>query len=30
MAETIGVEGFMTKPFSNTEVVQAVRRLARG
>ena len=30
MAEQIGVEGFMTKPFSNTDVVQAVRRLARG
>ena len=30
MAERIGVDGFMTKPFSNTDVVQAVRRLARG
>ena len=30
LAEEIGVEGFMTKPFSNTEVVEAVRRLARG
>ena len=30
MAEELGVEGFMTKPFSNTEVVQAVRRLAGG
>lgn len=28
MAESLGVEGFMTKPFSNTEVVQAVQRLA--
>ena len=28
MAERLGVEGFMTKPFSNTEVVQAVQRLA--
>ena len=27
--EAIGAEGFMTKPFSNTEVVNAVRRLAR-
>lgn len=27
--EAIGVEGFMTKPFSNTEVVAAVHRLAR-
>lgn len=25
-AEEIGVEGFMTKPFSNREVVEAVRR----
>lgn len=30
MAEQLGVEGFMTKPFSNTEVVEAVRRLAGG
>jgi DNA-binding response OmpR family regulator len=30
MAEQIGVDGFMTKPFSNTDVVQAVRRLVRG
>jgi len=30
MAEQIGVEGFMTKPFSNTDVLEAVRRLARG
>jgi DNA-binding response OmpR family regulator len=29
LAEEIGVEGFMTKPFSNTDVVEAVRRLAR-
>ena len=29
LAEQFGVEGFMTKPFSNTEVVAAVRRLAR-
>lgn len=29
LAEQIGVEGFMTKPFSNTDVVEAVRRLAR-
>ncbi|HUJ87041.1 MAG TPA: response regulator [Burkholderiales bacterium] len=29
LAEQIGVEGFMTKPFSNTEVVEAVRRLGR-
>jgi CheY-like chemotaxis protein len=28
MAESLGVAGFMTKPFSNTEVVQAVQRLA--
>lgn len=28
LVEQIGVEGFMTKPFSNTEVVDAVRRLA--
>ncbi len=30
LAEEIGVEAFMTKPFSNTDVVDAVRRLARG
>jgi DNA-binding response OmpR family regulator len=29
MAEQIGVEGFMTKPFSNTDVLEAVRRFAR-
>lgn len=29
LVEQIGVEGFMTKPFSNTEVVAEVRRLAR-
>ena len=29
LVEAIGVEGFMTKPFSNTEVVAAVRRLAQ-
>lgn len=29
LVEQIGVEGFMTKPFSNTDVVEAVRRLAR-
>jgi len=28
LVEEIGVEGFMTKPFSNTEVVEAVRRVA--
>jgi DNA-binding response OmpR family regulator len=28
MAEQIGVEGFMTKPFSNREIVEAVRRVA--
>ena len=28
MAEEIGVEAFMTKPFANQEVVDAVRRLA--
>ena len=27
MAEEIGVDGFMTKPFSNREVVDEVRRL---
>lgn len=30
MAEQLGVEDFMTKPFSNTDVVHAVRRFARG
>ena len=30
LAEEIGVEAFMTKPFSNTDVVDAVRSLARG
>jgi len=29
LVEQIGVEGFMTKPFSNTDVVEAVRRLAQ-
>ena len=29
MAEALGVEDFMTKPFSNTDVVHAVRRFAR-
>ena len=29
MAEEIGVEGFMTKPFANTDIVEAVRRAAR-
>ena len=29
LVEQIGVEGFMTKPFSNTDVVEAVRRLGR-
>lgn len=29
LVEQIGVEGFMTKPFSNTDVLEAVRRLAR-
>lgn len=28
MAEEIGVDGFMTKPFSNQEIVEEVRRLA--
>jgi CheY-like chemotaxis protein len=28
LAEEIGVEAFMTKPFSNREIVEAVRRLA--
>ncbi len=27
MAEEIGVDGFMTKPFSNREIVDEVRRL---
>ncbi len=27
MAEEIGVEGFMTKPFSNRDIVAAVRRV---
>lgn len=27
MAESIGVEGFMTKPFSNRDIVEQVRRL---
>jgi DNA-binding response OmpR family regulator len=27
MAEAIGVEGFMTKPFSNREILEEVRRL---
>jgi DNA-binding response OmpR family regulator len=30
MAEEIGVDGFMTKPFSNREIVDEVRRLAPG
>ena len=30
MAEELGVDGFMTKPFSNREIVEQVRRLARG
>lgn len=30
MAEEIGVDGFMTKPFSNREFVDEVRRLAPG
>ncbi len=29
MAEELGVDGFMTKPFSNREIVEQVRRLAR-
>ena len=29
MAEQIGADEFLTKPFSNTDVVEAVRRLAR-
>ena len=29
MAEEIGVEGFITKPFSNRDVVDTVRRLTR-
>lgn len=28
MAEEIGVDGFMTKPFSNRDIVDEVRRLA--
>jgi CheY-like chemotaxis protein len=28
MAEEIGVDGFMTKPFSNRDIVEAVRRVA--
>lgn len=30
MAEEIGVDGFMTKPFSNRDIVDEVRRLAPG
>ena len=30
MAEELGVDGFMTKPFPNREIVEQVRRLARG
>lgn len=30
MAEEIGVSGFMTKPFSNSDVVAEVRRLTQG
>lgn len=29
MAEGLGVDGFMTKPFSNREIVELVRRLVR-
>ena len=29
MAEEIGVDGFMTKPFSNREIVEEVRRLTQ-
>ena len=29
MAEEIGVDGFMTKPFSNREIVEEVRRLTK-
>ncbi|MGH8736413.1 MAG: response regulator transcription factor [Burkholderiales bacterium] len=29
LVEQIGVEGFMTKPFSNSDVLEAVRRLGR-
>ena len=29
MAEEIGVDAFMTKPFSNLDVVEAVRRISR-
>ena len=30
LAEEIGVEAFITKPFSNREIVEEVRRLAGG
>lgn len=30
MAEEIGADAFMTKPFSNAEVVEVVRRVAAG
>ena len=30
MAEEIGVDGFMTKPFSNRDIVDEVRRLTQG
>ncbi len=30
MAEEIGVEGFMTKPFSNRAILEAVKRVAAG
>jgi len=30
MAEELGVDGFMTKPCSNREIVEQVRRLVRG
>jgi len=29
MAEEIGVDGFMTKPFSNRDIVEEVRRLTQ-
>ncbi len=29
MAEGLGVDGFMTKPFSNREIVEMVRRLVQ-
>jgi DNA-binding response OmpR family regulator len=29
MAEEIGVDGFMTKPFSNRDIVEEVRRLTK-